>query len=276
MTLSLFDTHTHFDVPDFDQDRELLAYQAKAVGVEHLVLIGFLQERFQDLIDTHHFLNQLNNAPRSHLAPGLHPFYVEQHDQSHIDDLEHILKTERCCAVGEIGLDTFLKQHKQAELFQKQQDFFSAQIELAQQFNLPILLHIRKSHADVLAMLKKQQFKNGGIAHAFSGGIEEAKAFIKLGFKIGITGQITNLNAKKLIGVVKAVGVEHLVLETDCPDMTPLCCQTSHEHRTRNTPVNLPYVLQGLAACLQLDESQLADQLWKNTLDVSNESLLIE
>ncbi len=265
MPLPLFDTHTHFDVPDFDQDREILAHQAKAVGVEHLVLIGFLQERFRDLVQTHHFLNQLLNAPRSHLAPGLHPFYIEQHQWHYLDDLEHILKVEKCCAIGEIGLDTFLKQHKQPELLQKQKDFFSAQIELADQFDLPILLHIRKSHAEVLAILKKHQFKNGGIAHAFSGGIEEAKAFIKLGFKIGVTGQITNPNAKKLMSVVQAVGAEHLVLETDCPDMTPLCCQTSHEHRTRNTPVNLPYVLDALAESLSISTEHLANQVWDNT-----------
>ncbi|MBJ8422729.1 TatD family hydrolase [Acinetobacter bereziniae] len=266
MSLRLFDTHTHFDVPDFDQDREALAYQAKLAGVEHLVLIGFLQSRFQDLIQTQHALNQLKNAPRSHLAPGLHPFYIEQHDLTHINALEQILQTEQCIAVGEIGLDTFLKQHKQPEIFDKQKAFFSAQIELAQQFDLPILLHIRKSHADVLTMLKQHQFQNGGIAHAFSGGVEEAKALIKLGFKIGITGQITQPNAKKLHAVVQAVGAEHLVLETDCPDMTPLCCQTSTEHRTRNTPVNLPYVLAGLAESLAIELGPLADILWNNAL----------
>lgn len=266
MSLRLFDTHTHFDVPDFDQDREALAYQAKQAGVEHLVLIGFLQSRFQDLIQTQHALNLLKNAPRSHLAPGLHPFYIEQHDLTHLNALEQILQTEQCIAVGEIGLDTFLKQHKQPEIMDKQKAFFSAQIELAQQFDLPILLHIRKSHADVLTMLKQHQFQNGGIAHAFSGGVEEAKALIKLGFKIGVTGQITQPNAKKLHAVVQAVGAEHLVLETDCPDMTPLCCQTSTEHRTRNTPINLPYVLAGLAESLAIEPGSLADILWNNTL----------
>lgn len=264
--IALFDTHTHFDVPDFDQDRETLAYQAKAVGVEKLILIGFTQERFSTLIQTHHELNQLKDAPQSYLAPGLHPFYIEQHQQQHLVDLEHILKTEDCVAIGEIGLDTFLKQHKQPEVFEKQKQFFSVQIQLAQQFNKPILLHIRKSHADVLAMLKQHQFKQGGIAHAFSGGVEEAKAFIKLGFKIGVTGQITNPQSKKLHSVVQAIGIEHLVLETDCPDMTPLCCQSSHEHRTRNTPVNLPYVLEGLAESLNMDKTKLADQLWQNSL----------
>ncbi|MEG0652998.1 MAG: TatD family hydrolase, partial [Acinetobacter sp.] len=125
---------------------------------------------------------------------------------------------------------------------------------------------IRKTHAEVLAMLKQHQFSIGGIAHAFSGGVEEAKAFIKLGFKIGVTGQITNPNAKKLHRVVQEIGAEHLVLETDCPDMTPLCCQTSSEHHTRNTPVNLPYVLEGLAQTLSTPQQQLAQQLWQNSL----------
>ena len=264
--LQLFDTHTHFDVADFDHDREMLAYQAKVAGVEKLILIGFVQERFPELLRTQHFLNQLKDAPQSLLAPGLHPFYIEQHSLSHIDDLHDILQSEDCVAIGEIGLDTFLKHHKQPDLLQMQLDYFSAQIALAEQFQKPILLHIRKSHAEALAILKRHRFEYGGIAHAFSGGIEEAKAFIKLGFKIGVTGQITNPNAKKLHQVVQAIGAEHLVLETDCPDMTPLCCQTSHEQRTRNTPVNLPYVLDGLVNVLDVSREKLATQLWQNSL----------
>lgn len=267
---ALFDTHTHFDVPDFDPDREALAQAAKQAGVEGLVLIGFVQARFADLIQTHHFLNGLQHAPQSYLAPGLHPFYIEQHQDSHLQDLEQILQQENCVAIGEIGLDTFLPQHKLPDALAKQQRFFSAQLQLAQQYQKPVLLHIRKSHADTLKILKEQQFSLGGIAHAFSGGGEEAKAFAKLGFKIGVTGQITNPNAKKLHAVVQALGADHLVLETDCPDMTPLCCQHSAEQRTRNTPVNLPYVLQGLAKSLNLDEQQLAAKLWQNSLDALN------
>lgn len=267
MTYRLFDTHTHFDVPDFDQDREHLAYAAKAVGVERLILIGFIQSRFQDLLNTQQFLAQLVDAPIGYLAPGLHPFYIEQHKMEHLNHLENLLKNEKCIAIGEIGLDTFLKQHKHPETFKKQKEFFVAQLELAQHFNKPVLLHIRKAHADTLALLKQQHFKQGGIAHAFSGGVEEAKALIKLGFKIGVTGQITNPNAKKLHAVVQEIGVEHLVLETDCPDMTPLCCQRSTEQRTRNTPANLPYVLIGLAQSLNLEIDLLAEQVWQNSLE---------
>jgi TatD DNase family protein len=265
MPLRLFDTHTHFDVPDFDPDREHLASQAKAAGVEALVLIGFVASRFPDLLKTQQFINHLSEAPQAYLAPGLHPFYIQQHRLEHLQQLELLLQQHDCIAVGEIGLDTFLAEHKQPELFTKQQDYFQQQLELALHYQKPVLLHIRKAHAESLALLKKQKFQLGGIAHAFSGGVEEAKAFIKMGFKIGITGQITNPNAKKLHRVVQEIGAEHLVLETDCPDMTPLCCQVSTQQRTRNTPANLPYVLKGLAQTLQCDATDLAEQLWRNT-----------
>ncbi|MFT4021146.1 MAG: TatD family hydrolase [Acinetobacter sp.] len=265
--MKLFDTHTHFDVADFDVDRQQLAHAAKRVGVEALVLIGFVQSRFNDLLQTHQQLNQWQQVPHSYLAPGLHPFYIEQHQTDHLSDLEQFLRQHECVAIGEIGLDTFLKQHKQADIFQRQQQFFSAQIEMAQQFHKPILLHIRKAHADVIAQLKQHRFQLGGIAHAFSGGVQEAQALIKMGFKIGITGQITNPNAKKLHEVVRQIGVQHVVIETDCPDMTPLCCQTSTEHRTRNTPVNLPYVLHSLAQHFAMHPADLAKIIWQNSLD---------
>ena len=262
----LFDTHTHFDVADFDHDRQHLAVQAKQVGVEALVLIGFIESRFDELIQTHQQLQDWENVPQSYLAPGLHPFYIEQHQQAHLQRLEQVLKQHDCVAIGEIGLDTFLKQHKRPDSFAKQQHYFNAQLELATHYQKPVLLHIRKAHAEALAILKAQKFKLGGIAHAFSGGVEEAKALVKLGFKIGVTGQITNPNAKKLHQVVQAIGAERLVIETDCPDMTPLCCQTSTEHRTRNTPVNLPYILDSLAQTLGQPQDQLAEQLWQNSL----------
>lgn len=264
--MQLFDTHTHFDVADFDHDRQHLAVQAKQVGVEALVLIGFIESRFDELIQTHQQLQDWENVPQSYLAPGLHPFYIEQHQQAHLQRLEQVLKQHDCVAIGEIGLDTFLKQHKRPDAFAKQQHYFNAQLELATHYQKPVLLHIRKAHAETLAILKAQKFKLGGIAHAFSGGVEEAKALVKLGFKIGVTGQITNPNAKKLHQVVQAIGAERLVIETDCPDMTPLCCQTSTEHRTRNTPVNLPYILDSLAQTLGQPQDQLAEQLWQNSL----------
>ncbi|KAA8734543.1 TatD family deoxyribonuclease [Acinetobacter qingfengensis] len=265
--LQLIDTHTHFDVEDFDLDRQQLAEQAYQSGVKALVLIGFIASRFDKLIQCNQKLQQLQCVPRSLLAPGLHPFYIEQHLPEHLLQLERILITQPCVAIGEIGLDSFIKAHKQQNIRQLQAQYFSAQLELATIYQKPVLLHIRKSHAETIQLLKQHQFKQGGIAHAFSGGVEEAKALIKLGFKIGITGQITNPNAKRLHEVVGQITLDDLVLETDCPDMTPLCCQNSTEHRTRNTPGNLPYVLAGLAEITQQDQYLLAQKLWWNSLE---------
>lgn len=268
--LRLFDTHTHFDVEDFEPDREQLAKQAFSVGVEGLILIGFIAQRFPDLLKTHDLLQHLEQVPRSYLAPGLHPFYIDQHQNADLDQLAQLLQHHECIAIGEIGLDYFEQKHKNERVKKRQAEIFSCQLELAQQYDKPVLLHIRKAHADTLRLLKQHKFKNGGIAHAFSGGVEEAKAFTKLGFKIGVTGQITNLNAKRLQQVVRQVSIDDLVLETDCPDMTPICCQVATEHRTRNTPANLPYVLDGLSQCLGMDQTLLAHHLWQNTVQILN------
>ncbi|ONG39227.1 hydrolase [Alkanindiges hydrocarboniclasticus] len=275
--LPLIDTHTHFDVAEFDPDRLQLAILAKQRGVQALVLIGFLAQRFNTLVQVQQQINQAATPhPQALLAPGLHPFYIQEHTVDHLQQLEQLIKSQQVVAIGEIGLDTFTKAMKQPEVFARQQAFFSAQLELAQQSNLPVLLHIRRAHAETLALLKKHNFKQGGIAHAFGGGIQEAKAFIQMGFKLGVTGQVTNPNARRLHQVIKTVGAAHLVLETDCPDMTPLCCQQSHEHRTRNTPANLPYVLDGLSQLLTMDQEKLAGQLWENSLTCLNLNLPFE
>ncbi len=262
---SLIDTHTHFDVEDFDHDRAQLAGAATAQGVQALILIGYLARYFDRLTAIHDQLNRLPNSPLSLLAPGLHPFYIQQHQADDLIKLDDFLKVNACVAVGEIGLDTFTAEMKQPDVYQRQKDFFSQQLELAKSHNLPVMLHIRRAHADSLAILKQHHFKNGGIAHAFGGGIEEAKAFIKLGFKLGINGLVTDPNAKRLRTVLQAVGAEHLVLETDCPDMTPICCRVAGEAHTRNTPVNLPAVLDELSLLLKIDKQMLAEKLWQNT-----------
>jgi TatD DNase family protein len=265
MSVALVDTHTHFDIEVFDQDRMVLAQQAAQQGVQALVLIGYLAKYFDRLHLVQNQLNQQQDSPVTLLAPGLHPFYIQQHHENDLVQLEAFLQSHACVAVGEIGLDTFTAEMKQPAVYQRQKDFFSQQLEIAKQHDLPVMLHIRRAHGDSLAILKQHQFKNGGIAHAFGGGIEEAKAFIKLGFKLGINGLVTDPNAKRLRTVVQAVGAEHLVLETDCPDMTPLCCRVAGEAHTRNTPVNLPAVLDELSILLKIDKQALAEQLWHNT-----------
>ncbi|MBE0407197.1 TatD family hydrolase [Psychrobacter sp. AOP22-C1-22] len=321
----LIDTHTHFDAPVFDNDRQLQAQQAYERGVRHLVLVGYLYRHFERLYDIEQVLNQqsLNKLSHlstsqsstmkaddddegsdkssdklriiSHVALGLHPFYIEQHNQDHLKQMAKIIAERRPLAIGEIGLDTFTDAMKVPAIFAKQQQFFKAQLDMAVTHQLPVMLHIRKAHAEALAILKAHDYdahQLGGIAHSFSGGVQEAKAFVKLGFKLGVTGQVTNPNAKKLRHAIQAAvdvyGIECLVIETDCPDMTPIMCQTSNGSQSarsassalgqspnnewgdapshnRNVPANLPWVLSSLSELLDVSIAKLAEQLWHNS-----------
>ena len=269
--LPLIDTHTHFDVDSFDHDREMQSQLAWHNGVHHLVLIGFLAKYFAQMVACQQQMQgygqQGKATPSAHLAFGLHPFYITEHKDSDLQQLEQFIQQYSPIAIGEIGLDTFTAPMKTAENYARQQDFFAQQLELAKHYQLPALLHIRRAHGDVIKMLKAQKFTQGGIAHSFSGGIQEAKALVNLGFKIGITGQVTNPNAKKLrhtlTELVKIVGLDAIVIETDCPDFTPLPCHGTHGRR--NVPANLPYVLAALSDLLKKDQSRLAEQLWQNS-----------
>lgn len=309
LPLPLIDTHTHFDAPLFDSDRQYQAQQSYEQGVHHLVLVGYLYRHFERLYDTQKILNKIpqtiltkrdtqpNLYPKAHIALGLHPFYIEQHTEAHLTDMAQMLHGQRRpLAIGEIGLDTYTDAMKQPEIFAKQKCFFKAQLDMAVSHQLPVMLHIRKAHAEALALLKAHDYdahQLGGIAHSFSGGEQEAKAFVKLGFKLGVTGQVTNPNAKKLRRAIQAAvdsyGIGCLVIETDCPDMTPIMCQTSNNsqsalgqspdnewgdtathntpERNRNVPANLPWVLMALSELLNVPLTELAYQLWQNSCD---------
>lgn len=292
----LIDTHTHFDASVFDDEKALLAQQAYAQGVRHLVLVGYLHQYFERMYETEQQLktqwqssimttNHQNESHTDiHIALGLHPFYIKQHNEDHLKDMATMIAERRPLAIGEIGLDTFTDEMKEPDIFAKQVQFFKAQLDLAVTHQLPVLLHIRKAHAEALAILKAHDYNAhelGGIAHSFSGGVQEAKAFVKLGFKLGVTGQITNPNAKKLRRAIQAAvashGIECLVIETDCPDMTPIMCQTANnssvldnsDHDSsfhdRNVPANLPWVLLSLSELLDVSPAVLAEQLWHNS-----------
>ena len=297
----LIDTHTHFDAPVFDVDREEQIQKAYQRGVRHLVLVGYLHRHFDRLYATKEFIDKQVHAVagqkfeqkemslHAYIALGLHPFYIDQHTDEHLENMAQMLNNKRPLAIGEIGFDTFTDEMKQPDMVAKQARFFKAQLDMAVSHKLPVMLHIRKAHAEALALLKAHDYdahKLGGVAHSFSGGEQEAKAFVKLGFKLGVTGQVTNPNAKKLRRAIQAAvdtyGIGCLVIETDCPDMTPIMCQDSIGNQSalgqspddewgdapahnRNVPANLPYVLGSLSELLAVPTETLAEQLWHNS-----------
>lgn len=274
--MKLIDTHTHFDVPEYHDDYQGFIDRAYQKGMRHVVLIGYLAQYFDRMATAKATINRFNKI-NAHLAFGLHPLYIREHCDDDLLVLENFIKTHHSVAIGEIGLDTYPDELKSPDIYAKQQRFFSTQIELAKAYQLPIILHIRKAHADVLKLLKASAYQasdQGGVAHSFSGGVNEALAFVAMGFKLGITGQITNPNAKKLRTAVQAVydkyGLGAFVIETDCPDMMPVSCQHLGAF---NEPANLPFVLDELATLLAVDKEMLAYQLWQNSCQALNINL---
>lgn len=231
------DTHTHLDFTDFDADRLQVLQRCEQTGVERLIILGVSRENWDRL------WHLVEADRRLYGAFGLHPVYLEQHQPSHLDELAKRLKDlaahPQCCGVGEIGLDYFLPELDR----KRQQSLFDAQLSLAAEANLPVLLHVRRAHADTIAILKRHRLPRAGIVHAFAGSPEEAKEYIRLGFKLGLGGAATWPQATKLRRTLAGLPRDSLVLETDAPDMAP-----HFRAHQRNSPEFLPQICLELAA----------------------------
>ncbi|ALE86811.1 TatD family hydrolase [Pseudomonas versuta] len=255
--MQLIDSHTHLDFPDFDADRVQLLARSRAMGVERMVVLGVYQSNWQRLWDLVQTDRQL------YAAFGLHPVYVDQHRPEHVSELGEWLNRlaghPQLCAVGEIGLDFFLPELDR----DAQQQLFEAQLKLASDFQLPALLHVRRSHAQVIATLKRFRLQRGGIIHAFAGSREEAREYIKLGFKLGLGGAATWPQALRLRKVIADLTLDSIVLETDSPDMAPAMYPNQ-----RNSPEHLPDICRALADVMNLRPEQLAEASTANACEV--------
>ena len=240
--MELIDTHCHLDVPEFDPDRDAVLDRTRAAGVVGVVIPAIRRAGWPRLLE------YCASGPGLYAALGLHPVYLDQHRDDDIAALEAAIGQRRPLALGEIGLDYFVRELDR----QRQQTLFEAQLEIARAADLPVLLHVRRAHEQVLATLKRIRVR-GGIAHAFSGGIEEARRYINLGFKLGFGGMLTFERSAKLRHLAAELPVEALVLETDAPDLTV----AAHRGK-RNSPEYLPDVLAALAEVRQADPAVLA------------------
>jgi TatD DNase family protein len=163
--------------------------------------------------------------------------------------------------VGEIGLDYFIETLDR----ERQQALFDAQLQLAADFNLPALIHVRRSHAAVIATLKRFRLKRAGIIHAFAGSKEEAREYIKLGFKLGLGGAATWPQALRMHRVLAELPLESVVLETDSPDMAPAMFPGQ-----RNSPAHLPAICAALAGIMAISPGQLAAASTANACELFN------
>ncbi len=257
--MELIDTHTHLDFPDFDEDRQALLTESRALGVRRIVVLGVYQANWQRVWDL------VLSDPDLHAAFGLHPVYLEDHrpDDLHElgDWLTRLAGHRQLCAVGEIGLDYFIETLDR----QRQQALFDAQLQMAADFNLPALIHVRRSHAAVIATLKRFKLKRAGIIHAFAGSKEEAREYIKLGFKLGLGGAATWPQALRMHRVLAELPLESVVLETDSPDMAPAMFPGQ-----RNSPAHLPAICAALAEIMAISPEQLATASTNNACELFN------
>jgi len=245
--VELIDTHTHLDFPDFDADRTALLAESRALGVQRMVVLGVYQGNWQRVWDL------VQSDPDLHAAFGLHPVYLDQHQPEDLpelgDWLTRLAGHRQLCAVGEIGLDYFIETLDR----ERQQALFDAQLQLAVDFDLPALIHVRRSHAAVIATLKRFRLKRAGIIHAFAGSKEEAREYIKLGFKLGLGGAATWPQALRMHRVLAELPLDAVVLETDSPDMAPAMFAGQ-----RNSPAHLPDICAALAQIMGISPEQLA------------------
>lgn len=239
------DSHCHLDAPEFDADRDAVVARARAAGVTRIVIpaVGaFDFEAARALAHQHDFAYAL----------GIHPLYVMRADEQDLallaDLLERHREDPRLVAIGEIGLDFFVPGLDAA----RQEFFYTEQLKLARRFALPVILHVRKSADQLLRGLRRHAVP-GGIAHAFNGSEQQARAFIDLGFKLGFGGTLSFERSLQIRRLAAELPQQALVLETDAPDIPPhwlykTAAQRAAGESSRNEPAELPRIALSLAA----------------------------
>jgi TatD DNase family protein len=233
------DTHCHLDAGEFAGESGAIALCAMQQGVSRIVIPAVARDNFATVRT---LAAQHDNCV---YALGIHPIYVAQAAEEDLAVLrvavQEAMHDPRFVAVGEIGLDFFVPDLRDGPLREKQERFYSEQLKIARDFGLPVLLHVRRSQDVILKYLRRISVP-GGIAHAFNGSIQQADAFIGLGFKLGFGGAMTFPRALQIRRLASELPQDALVLETDAPDISPAWL-----HPGRNSPEQLPRIGQVLA-----------------------------
>lgn len=249
--LRFFDTHSHLNSPQFDDDRSLVLARMKAQGVAKFCEIGY------DIPSSRRAIQLANNTPNCWAVVGVQPNHPEATDDpTWIEQVHALGQQPRVVAIGEIGFDHY---HNKAPVA-VQEAIFRAQIEVAHTLKLPIVIHTRDAHADTLRVLKDVQHPYGVIMHSFAGDRTYAEECIALGCMLSLSGPITFRNNRQMHDVILHLPLDRLLIETDSPYLAP------HPHRgTRNEPTYVPIVAQQIATLLYVSINDVAAQLWRNS-----------
>jgi len=240
--VNMIDTHCHLDFSDFDTDRDQVIANAHANSVSKIVVPAVSQATW------HTTIRVCQQYTGCYLALGLHPVFIDNHQPQHLTELDELISQHRPIAVGEIGLDFYLKKLDR----EKQLAFFTKQLIIAKQHKLPVIIHNRKAHDDCLRLLQEHPV-NGGIIHAFNGSVQHAQKYIELGFALGFGGMLTFERSSKLRSLAQTIPLENIVLETDAPDMV-----VSEHIGERNSPEYLPLIASTLAELKLIPEQTVA------------------
>lgn len=220
MSMTLFDTHAHYDARQFDSDRDQVLSSLPSQGVELVVNPGC------DLASSQMAVELAGRHPFVYAAVGVHPEDCGDWEDGHIDRLRALAAQPKVVAIGEIGLDYYWPENPSREL---QKQVFRAQLALAVELNLPVIVHDREAHGDSLDIIR--EFPGArGVFHCFSGSAEMARELVKLGWMISFTGVLTYKNARKAVEAAQAVPLERIMIETDSPYMAPVPYRGKRNH----------------------------------------------
>lgn len=247
----LFDSHAHLDDGRFDKDLDQVIARAKENGIDYILNPG------ADLNTSIRAVNLAEKYDMIYAAVGVHPHNAKEVDQDTIEILKALTNKDKVVAIGEIGLD-FHYDHSPRDV---QRKWFKEQIMLAKEVNLPIIIHDREAHGEVFDILKDHDAGDMGcLMHCYSGSVELAREYIKMGVYISLAGPVTFKNARRAYEVAKEIPLEWLLIETDSPYLTPVPYRGK-----RNEPAYVKFVAEKIAQAKQISLEEVAHQTTLNT-----------
>ena len=228
----IIDSHCHIDFADFDSDRDAVLQHAYSLGIHKIVVPGVMQSSWQKIKDC------CDTYPQLYPCYGLHPYFINQHRKDDLIKLSEWIQTNRAVAIGECGLDYYLKNLDKTS----QQFYFEKQLDIAIEHNLPVVIHARKSTEDVILAIKQRPSLRGMI-HSYSGSYEQALQLIDKNFYLSFGGPVTHDKSTKLRKLVASLPLSSILVETDAPDQP-----TAQARSRRNEPANITEVIQSVAS----------------------------
>ena len=253
----IIDTHAHYDDEAFNPDRDALLNSMAENGIEKVVNVC------ASISELYRTVELMEKYPFVYGAVGVHPDDAPQMTQDTLDEIRRLSRMDKMVAIGEIGLDYYW--HKEEQEHEVQKKMFAAQMDIAREEKLPFMIHSRDAAEDTLEIVKSymQGGMYGGIIHCFSYSKEIAAQYLKMGLYLGIGGVVTFKNARKLKEVVEYAPLSQIVLETDCPYMSP-----EPNRGKRNSSLNLPYVAQAIADLKGITAEKVIQVTRQNSMEL--------